>query len=84
MNARLTASLGGAPEPENSNWVPLYGPDRTEIGKARYVDGHLEIDVEDLDFQKLLKHNLIGLSTTTLDRDRAEDILNEEKEKTDE
>lgn len=68
---------------ESSNWLPLYGVDRTIIGRAKITEGHIEMDVDDPQILALMTHNLIGLSTLVLDTDRAEDIINKEKEKTD-
>lgn len=69
--------------PESSNWLPLYGVDQTIIGRAKITGGHIEMDVDDPQILALMTHNLIGLSTLVLDTDRAEDIINKEKEKTD-
>lgn len=66
---------------------PIYLEGQTVIGRGHVSsDGrHIEIDIDsELPIAELMNQNLIGFSTVTLHADRAEEVLNKEKEKTDE
>lgn len=66
--------------------IPVYLPDRTEVGTA-VVDtssGVATITLHgDSKIMELFKEDLVGLSVVYLDRNRAEEILTQEGEKTD-
>lgn len=65
--------------------VPIYLPDRTEVGRAVIIDDRLMVEIyfeKDSFLGSLFKEEVIGLSVMYLSA-RAEDIIEEEKEKTD-
>jgi len=71
-------------------WVPLYYQGGATIGKAKVesVDGdgvHILMEINEGNaISELLSESLVGFSTVVLDADRAEDVINKTKEKTDE
>lgn len=65
-------------------YVPVYLEDRTVVGKARVSDDGktTTIIIEVYDghpMSELMQENLIGFSVVHRDYDRAQDIINKEK-----
>lgn len=76
-----TAKITVATDEDGS--VPVYLPDRTEVGRAKInlEDGTATIEIKaDSKVAQLLQDNLSGISVMHFDRDAAEEVLNTEGE----